>query len=238
MGNRYEYETVQDGYVIYGRDGKKMDPRSVTLSLGELARYENNYTDTIANLTADMNQESWTGLPEERMLRLHLGAGARKLPGYTSVDIRPEVDPDIVADIERLDEFKNASAEVIYAAHVLEHIPRPHILTVLEEWRRVLRPGGTLRLSVPDFKVLAELYLYDDVSMWRITGPLHGRQDYEANTHYISFDYEYLAWMLGTAGYHDIRRWQPWVDHPTDYDDISLAKIDGEFISLNVEATA
>lgn len=192
--------------------------------------------------------ESWTGersilvesgmAKEDCRLFLHLGAGTRKLPGYTSVDIRPEVEPDIVADIETMEGFENASAEVIYAAHVLEHIPRLHTITVLEEWRRVLKPGGTLRLSVPDFMVLAELYLYDDVSMWRITGPLHGRQDYEANTHYVSFDYEYLAWMLGTAGYHDIRRWEPIAVHPIGYDDISLARIDERLISLNVEATA
>lgn len=144
----------------------------------------------------------------------------------------------MVADVENLDAFEDGSVDLIYAAHVLEHIPRPHILTVLEEWRRVLKPGGMLRVSVPDFMILAELYLYDSVSMWRITGPLHGRQDYEANTHYVSFDYEYLAWMLGTAGYHDIRRWHPSQIHPLDYDDISLAKIDQRYISLNVEATA
>ena len=169
---------------------------------------------------------------------LHLGAGTRKLPGYTSVDIRPEVEPDIVADIETMEGFKNASAEIIYAAHVLEHIPRTHVITVLEEWRRVLKPGGILRLSVPDFMVLAELYLYEGVSMWRITGPLHGRQDYVANTHFVSFDYEYLAWMLGVAGYHNIRHWHPAQDHPSGYDDISLARIDLRYISLNVEATA
>jgi len=172
------------------------------------------------------------------MIGLHLGCGTRRLEGYTHVDNRPEVHPDVLSDVEHLDKFENGVADTIYAAHLLEHIPRPHILTVLEEWRRVLKPGGTLRLSVPDFMVLAELYLYDSVSMWRITGPLHGRQDYEANTHFISFDYEYLAWLLGTAGYHDIRRWNPDIVHPLDYDDISRARIEGKLISLNVEATA
>jgi predicted SAM-dependent methyltransferase len=160
------------------------------------------------------------------------------LSGYVHVDSRAEVHPDVVADIQHLDKFPDGSADIIYCAHVLEHIPRPHILDVLEEWRRVLKPGGTLRLSVPDFFVLADLYLNEGVSMWRITGPLHGRQDYEANTHYITFDYEYLAWLLGTAGYHDIRRWQPAQVHPAGYDDISLARIDGRYISLNLEATA
>ena len=169
---------------------------------------------------------------------LHLGCGTRRLPGYCGVDSRPEVEPDVVADVENLEQFEDGSAKIIYASHVLEHIPRPHVLTVLEEWRRVLMPGGTLRLAVPDFLVLAELYLYDGVSMWRVLGPLHGGQDYQANTHYVTYDYEYLAWTLGQAGYYDIRRWNPVAVHPPGYDDISLAKIDGKLISLCVEATA
>lgn len=171
-------------------------------------------------------------------MNLHLGCGTRRLPGYVHVDSRPEVGPDVVADVENLDAFEDGVADIIYAAHLLEHIPRPHVIAVLEEWRRVLKPGGILRVSVPDFQVLAELYLYDAVSMWRLIGPLMGGQQYEGNTHFASYDYEYLAWMLGLAGYYDIRRWQPWLVHPLDYDDISLAKIQGKYISLNVEATA
>lgn len=170
--------------------------------------------------------------------RLHLGCGKRKLAGYTGVDSRECVHPDVVADVQDLCMFENSSAGIIYACHVLEHIPRPHVLDTLEEWRRVLKPGGLLRLSVPDFHVLAELYIYDAVSMWRLIGPLMGGQDYEGNAHHVAFDKEYLSWLLTEAGYIDIRTWQPHQIHPAGYDDFSKAKINGRYISLNLEAVA
>ena len=171
-------------------------------------------------------------------LKLHLGCGHRRLEGYTNIDILPAVGPDIVGDVTNLAELCDCSAEIIYACHVFEHIPKPQVLNTLREWRRVLRPGGILRMSVPDFMVLAELYLYDAISMWRIVGPLAGRQDYPANTHYMIYDYEYLAWTLGEAGFYDIRRWYPAVVLPDDFDDYSKARIQGRPISLNLEATA
>jgi len=171
-------------------------------------------------------------------MKLHLGCGRRRLKGYANIDILPTVEPDIVGDITRLETFEDDSASLIYASHVFEHIPRPFVLDTLREWRRVLKPGGILRVSVPDFMVLAELYLYDGISMWRVIGPLAGRQDYPANTHYMIYDYEYLAWTLGQAGFYDIQRWYPMSDLPVGFDDYSKAKINGRLISLNLEATA
>ena len=171
------------------------------------------------------------------MIQLHLGCGKRRLAGWVSVDSRVEVEPDVVADVRHLDAWDCGEVESIYACHVLEHIPRPDLLQTLREWRRVLKPGGKLRVSVPDFGTVASLY-NDGVSFWRLAGLLYGRQDYEGNTHHIGFDYEYLAWMLGEAGFYDIRKWSPVAWLPDGYDDYSLARINGYLVSLNVEATA
>ena len=65
-----------------------------------------------------------------------------------------------------------------------------------------------------------------------------GRQDYPANTHYVVYDYEYLAWELSLAGFYDIRRWEPEAVFPADYDDYSRARINDMAISLNVEGVA
>jgi len=169
--------------------------------------------------------------------KLHLGCGTRKLEGWTSVDSRDDVGADVVVDVRDLGYWEPNSIEAIYACHVLEHIPRPELLQTLREWRRVLIPGGTLRISVPSFATIATLY-HEGVSFWRLVGLLYGRQDYEGNAHFIGFDYEYLAWMLGEAGFYDIRQWMPDKVLPDGYDDYSRAKIDGYSVSLNVEATA
>jgi len=143
-----------------------------------------------------------------------------------------------VTDIADLVMFEANEAELIYVCHALEHFPRPQVLDILKEWRRVLQPGGTLRLSVSDFSVLADLYVNHGVSLLRLRGPLMGRQDYLMNTHYTVWDYELLSWTLGEAGYYNIQRWDPYETHPVGYDDYSFAKVNSRLISLNVEATA
>src|SRR4051794_18403883 len=90
--------------------------------------------------------------------KLHLGCGQRHIPGFLHVDARPLPHVDIVTQLDRLPMFPDDSAALIYASHVLEHFPRHATLAVLSEWRRVLTPGGVLRLAVPDFEKIVEVY--------------------------------------------------------------------------------
>lgn len=176
-------------------------------------------------------------MTDELELRLHLGCGKRKLPGWVGVDSRNDVGADLVADVRYLDHFASGEVSAIYACHVLEHIPRPDVLPALREWRRVLKTEGKLYVAVPDFGVLARMYAMDEVPLWRLIGPICGRQDYPANTHYSVYDYHYLAWLLTEAGFHSIARMAD-MDYrwPQQGDDYSQAVIDDQRISLNVEA--
>ena len=167
-------------------------------------------------------------------MKLHLGCGRRKLSGYINIDARDDVGADIVCDVGDLP-YSDGEASVIYACHVLEHIPRPLTLRVLGEWRRVLKPGGILRIAVPDFGALVTLYA-EGVPLWRIIGPVCGRQDYPQNTHFTIWDWDYLAWVLAESGFHSVRPWCRPDDFPEGWDDYSRAVIDGMPISLNVEA--
>lgn len=168
-------------------------------------------------------------------MKLHLGCGTKRLPGYTHIDSRPEVGPDIVANVADLHMIDNNSVDLIYACHVLEHVSRMAAPGVLREWRRVLKSGGELRLSVPNFEMVVDLYRNGTVLM-RLWGLLHGGQTYPGNTHYACYDYQSLAYLLGDAGFHSIDLWIP--IFPEGYDDYSMAQIDGKFVSLNVEALA
>ncbi len=54
------------------------------------------------------------------------------------------------ADATRHIPLKNNSVAVLYSSHMLEHLDREEAQSFLKEAQRVLQPGGTIRLSVPD----------------------------------------------------------------------------------------
>lgn len=56
--------------------------------------------------------------------------------------------PDVISDADDLSLFAAESLDYVYSSHLLEHIEEP--AKVLEEWWRVLRPGGHLVLYLPD----------------------------------------------------------------------------------------
>lgn len=78
-------------------------------------------------------------------MKLHLGCGKRKWEGFINCDLK---DSDHDCDIRSLP-FDDGSADEIHAIHVCEHFMLTEILAVLREWRRVLKPGGTLTVELP-----------------------------------------------------------------------------------------
>jgi len=181
-------------------------------------------------------------LNEKKQISLHLGCGKTFIPEFTyHIDIRKFSHIDYVTSVDKLEMFKDNSVDLIYACHVLEHFRRNRIEDVLREWCRVLKPNGILRLAVPDFEKLVEVYLkYNDLKL--LLGSLFGRQDYPENTHYIVFDFSTLSEILKKVGFKKIYRYDWRKTIHKDYDDRSqsyiphLDKEKGVLISLNVEA--
>lgn len=174
-------------------------------------------------------------------MKLHLGCGKRHIPGFVHIDAIDYPHVDHVASIDNLSFIPDGSVELIYTCHVLEHFKRRDVVRVLKEWHRVLQPGGVLRVSVPDFEKLCEVYLkYKDLNL--VIGALFGRQDYLYNIHYNAFDFPVLKQALEEAGFRDVRRYD-WRDtehaHIDDYSQAYIPHMDKEngiLISLNVEA--
>jgi predicted SAM-dependent methyltransferase len=145
--------------------------------------------------------------PAGHDIRLHLGCGHIDYPGFVNVDARPRKHVHHVQRIDRLANFADDSVSLIYASHCLEHVPHVDLLRVLREWRRILKPGGTLRLSVPDFDHLVDLYLDSQRDMRSILLPLMGGQDYAFNFHYSMFNAVELSRVLTEAGFIEPRGW-------------------------------
>jgi len=51
------------------------------------------------------------------------------------------------------------SVTVLYSSHMVEHLDRTQVRTFLQEARRVLVPGGIIRIAVPDLQKLVDEYV-------------------------------------------------------------------------------
>jgi predicted SAM-dependent methyltransferase len=98
---------------------------------------------------------------------LNLGCGQRFHPAWINLDLKP-THPSIRAwDVTRPLPFADESFDAVYHSHVLEHLPRDQAKAFLCECRRVLKPGGVLRLAIPNLEAIARLYLYALEDAWK-----------------------------------------------------------------------
>jgi SAM-dependent methyltransferase len=85
-------------------------------------------------------------------VKLNIGCGNNKFPGYINTDREPSVAPDVVMDLEQFPwPFEDNSVDEILAVHVLEHVgATPQVfLGVMKEIYRVCRNGAQIRIAVP-----------------------------------------------------------------------------------------
>jgi SAM-dependent methyltransferase len=187
------------------------------------------------------------GNAESKLLKVHLGCGKRYIPGFVHVDLDDFPHIDHRHDLRSLPFLPDDSVDLIYACHVLEYFDRVEVGPVLQEWRRTLKPGGTLRLAAPDFAALAEIYRrHGDLNL--IHGPLYGRiaigrgENAQVLYHKTVYDFPSLKKVLESNSFRNVRRYDWRQTLHRDYDDFSQAYIphmdkeNGRLISLNVEA--
>jgi SAM-dependent methyltransferase len=90
---------------------------------------------------------------------LNIGCGATRHPDWINLDVAA-AGPDVMQfDVARGLPFGSGEASVCYSSHVLEHLDRAAARTLVAECFRVLKPGGVIRLAVPDLERLARDYL-------------------------------------------------------------------------------
>jgi len=187
-------------------------------------------------------------------MKINLGCYDKKFPKpYINVDIREDVNPDIVDDGFKLDKFNDSSVDLIYCCHMFEHLNKKEALIALRNWHRVLKVGGILRLAVPDFEQVVKRYIETD-NLLELDNLLHGSQKHKYDYHYCSYDFKKLEKILLDNKFCNITRWNWWevepnryIDDfskcylPSDKPDIALShnriiKNTGRLMSLNIQA--
>ena len=111
---------------------------------------------------------------------VHLGCWHRNIPGFVNVDLCDMPHINYKSNIDDLPFFQDDTVDLIYVSHAFEYFDRSEATAVLKEWCRVLRPGGTLRLAVPDFDQLAHIY-QETGQLGKILGPLFGKMNIESD---------------------------------------------------------
>jgi SAM-dependent methyltransferase len=92
------------------------------------------------------------------MRYLNVGCGDRFDPTWTNLDLAPR--PGVVAaDLRQPLPFDGGEFDAVYASHVLEHLDPDAGGRLLGELFRVLKPGGIVRIVVPDLEQAAREYL-------------------------------------------------------------------------------
>lgn len=142
-------------------------------------------------------------------LRLHLG-GQEVREGWKIFDIQNRPGVDFVGTVTDLSQFPDGSVAELYASHVYEHLDYVRELpTALTHAHRVLKPGGVLRIGVPDLDVLCKLMLTPGLSVderFYVQRMLFGGQTDPFDYHKIGLNFEFLTIFLNRAGFQSVRR--------------------------------
>ncbi len=109
---------------------------------------------------------------------------------------------------------------------------------------RVLKPGGVVRIAVPDFVAVVALYAQEGLQdgLSGLVGLVCGGQRNQYDFHKIIFDEAFLTYLLEKIGFKDVRRWDWRATEHAHIDDFSqsyiphMDKQNGRLMSLNLEA--
>ena len=141
-------------------------------------------------------------------------------------------------DIVRGLPLEDQSVDVVYCSHVLEHLSLEDLEIALRNTYKILKPGGTFRLVLPDFRTLVDQYINSDselaaVKFMRDTGMAFEKRprgfknfvlEWLGNSRHLwLWDYPSLSSYLKNAGFTDIRR-----AHFGDSEDETFKTIESE----------
>ena len=177
------------------------------------------------------------------MVKINMGCGPRDFGhGWIHID-GGSYDHLDYCSISDLSQFEDNSVDLIYSSHVIPYYDRHEMVDVFNEWKRVLKPGAILRLSLTDFETVSRLYLQGVVNLDNIIGPLYGRMPMGDTMIYekTAYDLVSLKALLELVGFRNVKKYDWRETEHAHFDDHSQAyvphmdKENGTLISLNVE---
>lgn len=98
------------------------------------------------------------------------------------------------------------TADFVYSSHFLEHLFRNDAENLLRECYRVLKPGGTVRIVVPDLEYALSLYTAGEKEAMLSQYFFVEDDDSYYARHKYMYDFALLKSALEKSGFHHIER--------------------------------
>lgn len=118
----------------------------------------------------------WSLVPYMRGRCLDVGCGPYKVfPHFIGCDNGHHWGmhgADVKLEADKLDLFADASCDLVFSSHLLEHIAPENVAATLKEWFRVIKPGGHLAMYLPD------------EDQYPKVGHMHANVDHKWNVNY------------------------------------------------------
>jgi predicted SAM-dependent methyltransferase len=105
---------------------------------------------------------------EASVSRLNWGCGSHVADGWINSDVKDAPGVDLVADIRKGLPLASEMLDYVVSIHALPEFSYPELQMVLQELRRVLKPGGVLRLALPDLRRGIDAYLRGDMDYFQV----------------------------------------------------------------------
>lgn len=188
------------GAGVAAREGAKSLPRMLLKTL--LTKVQ------VPVATRRAKQLSTSGSP----LRLHLGCGDTYIEDWINIDLaRPGRKQDLDWDLRHGLPFPDSSVEAIFSEHTLEHLALDAALVLFKECAQTLRPGGIMRISVPDLEYHVRQYSISSDqpqsgAVRLLTPALILNELFYFHGHRTMYDYPMFDLLLTHSGFQSVRR--------------------------------
>jgi predicted SAM-dependent methyltransferase len=159
--------------------------------------------------------ETRGGSPEIRraVRRLNWGCGPSPAPGWVNADRRAAPGVELVGDIRDGLAAPDGAFDYATSIHALQELPCLDLVPALRELRRVLRPGGWIRLALPDLERAIRAYLRQDAGYFFVPdddarslgGKLNIQMTWYGSSRSL-FTADYTEELLRAAGFTAVHR--------------------------------
>lgn len=186
------------------------------------------------------------------MQKLNLGSYTVMFNGWLNIDILNH--PEMYAraaelkcafmsmDLSKGIPFESNTIDLIFTSHFVEHLSFREAEYFMEHCYRILKPGGTIRVAVPDLRILVNMYQRETLKELDKINEPSTRANYDVErfwevltaAHKSCYDWESMWTMCHKAGFPTVERKSYQQGHPT-----IIAEAQDLFpeVSLYVECT-